>query len=125
MSVTHGHPRQHVWTFTSAHDEVTNTACPCIHPSQHFGVVIPSFVGDDYYCETGSRTRGEQRYYFEDPLWDGEGCEGESECCDRGGPSFCKQLPQPTQEDIELRVCRDEQRNNEDIVLEQIELYIQ
>ena len=70
VSVTHGHPRQHVWTFTSAHDEVTNTACPCIHPSNSFVSVIPSFVGNDYYCETGSRTRPEQRYYFEDPLWD-------------------------------------------------------
>ena len=132
VSITHGSPRQHVWTFVAAHDEVVNsqlpfeyTACPCIHPSHSFEGVIPSFIGNDYYCETGRRTYSEQHYYFDDPLWDGEGCEGENECCDRGGPWFCKQLPQSTQDDIEFRVCRDENRNNEDIGLEQIELYIQ
>ena len=130
VSITHGFLRQHVWTFAAAFDEFADsqpsyeyTACPCIHPSHSFEGVIPSFVGDHYYCETGSRTRVEQRYYFDDPLWDGEGCEGENECCDRGGPWFCKQLPQPTQDDIELRVCTN--NNNEDAALEKIELYIQ
>ena len=71
----------------------------------------------DQYCETGGRTPVEQRYYFDDlddPLCDGEGCEGEYECCDRGGPWFCKQLPQPTQDDIELSVCNN--NGNEDAV---------
>ena len=85
-----------------------------------------SFVGNDYYYENGSRMRSEDRYYFDDPLWDGEGCEGENnECCDRGGPWFCKQLPQPTQDDIEMRVCLNSFFQDEDVVLEQIEFYIQ
>ena len=61
--------------FTNAHDEVvTNqqnaefTGCSCLHPSVSFAGVIPSFVGEDYYCETGTRTNAQQRYYFEDPL---------------------------------------------------------
>ena len=86
---------------------------------------MPGFVGEDYYCETGSRTRVQQHYYFNDPLWDGEGCEGENECCDRGGPWFCKQLPQLTRDDIEVRVCTNSAGSDEDAVLEQIELYIQ
>ena len=61
--------------------------------------------------------------YFEDPLWDCEGCEGENACCDRGGPWFCKQLSQTTLDDIELRVCNND--GNEDAALEQIKLYIQ
>ena len=132
VSITHGSPRQHVWTYAAAHDEaLTNryhqeyTACPCFNPSVPFTGVIPDFVGEDYYCETGSRNEAERRYYFDDPLWDGEGCEGENECCDRGGPWFCKQLPQPTQDDIEMRVCTNSNNSDEDVVLEQIKLYIQ
>ena len=127
VSLTHGSPRQHVWTFADATDETrfTDVTCPCLRPSLTFTGVIPGFVGEDYFCETGSRDEAEQRYYFDDPLWDGEGCEGENECCDRGGPWFCKQLPQPTQDDIEMRVCTNSVNSNEDVVLEQIELYIQ
>ena len=132
ISLTHGSPRQHVWSFAAAHDELydsdrirTGTNCPCLHPFAPFVGVLPDFVGEDYYCETGSRREVEARYYFDDPLWNGEGCEGKNECCDRGGPWFCKQLPQPTQDDIEMRVCTNNKRFVEDVVLEQIELYIQ
>ena len=125
VSITHGSPRQHVWSFAAANYELSSkhVNCRCLHPLLSFTGVIPSFVGEDYYCETGSRTSVQQRYYFDDPLWDGEGCEGENECCDRGGPWFCKQLPQPTRNDIKLRVCTN--NGNEDVVLEQIEFYIQ
>ena len=130
VSITHGSPRQHVWSFAAALDEAVTTddlgeytSCPCLHAT--FLGVIPGFVSNDYHCETGSRNETEQRYYFDDPLWDGEGCEGENECCDRGGPWFCKQLPQPTQDDIEMRVCTNSVYPNEDIVLEQIKLYVQ
>ena len=132
VSITHGSPRQHVWTFANANDEALNSefhgeynGCPCLNPSVSFAGVIPSFVGEDYYCETGSRNEAEQRYYFDDPLWDGKGCEGENECCDKGGPWFCKQLPQPTQDDIEMRVCTNTIQSNEDIVLEQTEIFVQ
>ena len=102
VSIAHGSTRQHVGhllmlTIKKLPQDITQSS-----PAAH---VIPSFVGEDYYCETGSRNEAEQRYYFDDPLWDGEGCEGENECCDRGGPWFCKQLPQPIQDDIEMRVC--------------------
>ena len=130
ISLTHGSPRQHVWSFAAAYDEAVTTrnsgeytSCPCLHST--FRGVVPDFVRNDYYCETGSRTRVERRYYFDDPLWDGEGCEGENECCDRGGPWFCKQLLQPTQDDIEMRVCTNSGNSDEDVVLEQIKLYIQ
>ena len=96
-----------MWTFAVANSdnpaENTNTGCPCLNST--FRGVVPNFIGEDYYCETGSTTRAQRCYYFNNPLWDGEGCEGENECCDRGGPWFCKQLPQPTQDDIEMRVC--------------------
>ena len=125
VSITHGSPRQHVWSFAAANYELSSkhVNCRCLHPLLSFTGVIPSFVGEDYYCETGTRTNTQRCYYFDDPLWDGEGCEGQNECCDRGGPWFCKQLPQPTRDDIELRVCTN--NGYEDVVLEQIEFYVQ
>ena len=53
VSLTHGSPRQHVWTLAAAHDEALTTsghhaeytACPCLNPSVPFAGVIPSFVG--------------------------------------------------------------------------------
>ena len=129
VSITHGSPRKHVWTFAAAHDEAITTSnsgeytsCPCLHST--FRGVVPGFVGNDYYCETGSKTRSVRRYYFDDPLWDGKGCGRGNACCNRGGPWFCKQLPQSTQDDIEMRVCTNSY-NIEDVVLEQIVLYIQ
>ena len=129
VSITHGPgiDRQHIWTFAAARDEVhqigSHTRCPCMDFSRSFTGIIPSFVGNDYYCETGSRTYREERYYFDDPLWDGEGCEGQDMCCDRGGPWFCKELAANTTDDVELRICLN--GPTEDIVLEKIKLYIQ
>ena len=38
--------------------------------------------------------------------------------------NFCVKLPTPTTDDIELRVCTDENRYFEDIRLDLIEIYI-
>ena len=44
------------------------------------------------------------QWYTSDPLWDGEGCGGNSTCCEFNNlPWFYKDLPQPTTDDIELR----------------------
>ena len=64
--------------------------------------------------------------FTHDSLWDGCGCGAISTCCSFNSPPwFCKQLPQPTTDDIELRLCGDEVLTNEDTPLEVIELYIQ
>jgi len=36
-----------------------------------------------------------------------------------------KELPSPTRDDIEMRLCADESRSNEDITFESVELYVQ
>ena len=59
-------------------------SCPYLH-STFQGIVL--LVRINYYCETGSREIPEQCYYFDDPLWDGEGCEGENE--DHDSVSSC------------------------------------
>ena len=61
----------------------------------------------------------------DDPLWDGQGCGGTSTCCSFNNPPwFCKQLPQPTTDDIELRLCADEPIGNEDTTIEIVDMYV-
>ena len=132
VSLTYGStPRQHIWTFAAALDEVPGhnaDSCHCTNSKAHvaFTGVIPPFIGDDYFCETGSRVSFQSRWYLDDPLWDGEGCGRFSSCCDRDNrPWFCKELPANTTDDIELRVCLDSSRSDEEVGLEIIELYVQ
>ena len=40
-------------------------------------------------------------------------------------PPFIEQLPQPTTDDIEMRVCVDEPNSNEDIALENVQIFVQ
>ncbi len=130
VSLTHGQsPRQHIWTFVSALDETrSNTeVCPCTRPDLGYYGFVPPFIGQDYFCETGSRQRFifDTTLYADDPLWDGQGCGGTSTCCEFNNPPwFCKQLPQPTTDDIELRLCSDEDINNEDTPIELVEMYV-
>ena len=64
-------------------------------------------------------------YYVNDPLWDGAGCVRGSCCQFNSPPWFCKDLPHPTSEDIELRLCSDDQSTDEDVPFELVEIYIQ
>ena len=129
ISITHGHnPRKHVWSFAATLDETRSNydVCPCTKTDAVYTGVIPPFVGQDYFCDTGSRYRYQNRIYSHDPLWDGSGCGSRSTCCSFNSPPwFCKQLPQPTTDDIELRLCSDQSIGNEGALIELIELYVQ
>ena len=131
ISITHGSPnRRHIWTFAGARDETTagSNRCPCTKTGTRFIGTIPPFVGNDYFCDTGSRNAVQNKLYYEDALWDGKGCGPTSSCCQFNTPPyFCKVLPQATTDDIELRLCEDFVRSgyNEDTPIEAIELFIQ
>ncbi len=129
VSLTHGqNPRKHIWTFANALDEVRSNllVCPCTKTDTPYTGVVPPFIGNDYFCDTGSRYHYANQFYSEDPLWDGAGCGGSSTCCQFNNPPwFCKQLPQPTTDDIEFRLCGDESTNNENIVIEEIQIFVQ
>ena len=122
VSITHGVPgsRQHIWSFVAAWHSGT---CPC-----HSSNGIPSFVGQDYFCETGNDndTDWAGMFFADDPLWDGQDCgtSNTCECTLNNPPWFCKQLPQTTTDDIEVRICGDEPLANEDTPVELIELYV-
>ncbi len=129
VSLTHGRlPRQHIWTFAGALHEDSSmdlAVCSCTISDRPEIGVVPLFIRQDYFCETGSRKLFNDTFYFEDPLWDGQGCGGNSTCCEFNNPPwFCKQLSQPTTDDIELRLCFNQDIDDEDIPIEIAEIYI-
>ena len=107
VSLTHGSPRQHIWTFAAGAAERRIDFmwhCPCDAPSN---ITIPSFVGEDYFCESGSNSGSANGYHPYDPLWDGKNCTSTSTCCSFNNPPyFTKQLPNPTTDDLEIRQCQ-------------------
>ncbi len=129
VSLTHGQsPRQHIWTFANALDETDagSSVCPCTRTDVPYTGAVPPFIGQDYFCETGSRQAAANLiFYSDDPLWDGQGCGGTSTCCEFNNPPwFCKQLPQPTTDDIELRICGNQNIGDEDTTIEIADIYI-
>ena len=125
ISITHGSPRQHIWTLMGGYIETgTDTwFCPCNNGSI---ASVPSFVGDDYFCESGTLAYHGVKLYPDDPLWDGEGCGGdEGPCCNAPGiPWFHKVLNSSTTDDIELRMCSNHNTYNEDTPVGLYELCI-
>ena len=130
ISLTHGrNPRKHIWTFAAALHEVTtqpNSLCPCTNIHNPVTIPNPPYVGSDYFCDTASETIAENKFYSSDPLWDGQGCGRLNTCCSFNKPPwFMKELPSSTSEDIEMRLCANQARTNEDINFETVELYVQ
>ena len=117
VSIIYGSsPHQHIWTFAATYSEYysrsssgDNWACPCTHTNQTYTGAVPRFIGEDYFCDTAvsaAEKRPGLKLYIDDPLWDGQGCSQNSTCCSFNSPPwFCKQLPNSTTDDIELRMC--------------------
>ena len=125
LSVTYGSPRSHIWTFAdglSKGNNYPNCNCPCaLYP----GPEAPPFVGENYFCESGvSGQYSLGQWYLDDPLWDSQGCVSGSTCCNRGGPWFTITLNQEVSDDIEVRWCFNHAASDEDIGVEQLEIYV-
>ena len=127
VSITYGSPgkRQHVYTYAAGVSEKQDwDACPCAGG----GVSAPSFVGSDYYCESGNPNAiFSTVWYSSDLLWDGQQCGGnEGTCCSPPDlPWFCKTFPTPIAEDLEVRICTNEVLDNENVAIVSFEMYIQ
>ena len=89
---------QHVWSFAAG--------CNC-------SVVLkkPTVIGQDYICD------GVQARQHTELLW-------ASQQCGRNSTWFYKVLS-PTTTDIRVRICRDQERIDEDLAIKTLELYIQ
>ena len=128
VSMTHGSPRQHIWSFANGLSEVNShpmSTCPCVAGSSSNN--IPSFVGRNYFCETGITSGHVTSIFYPngDPLWDGQGCGPTSFCCTFNSPPwFNVQLSSPTTDDIEVRICGDSPIGDEDTPIQLIELYV-
>ena len=131
VSVTHGAPRNHIWTLAAgitdrAHYIGLGWECPCVNPSDAGNVPPPSFVGNNYYCESGNPTDSGAGniLYTADPVWDGQQCEGQ--CCSNGKspPWFSVALPNTTTDDIEVRICIPE-GYVDDVGIHLLELFVQ
>ena len=130
VSLTHGYPRKHIWTFANGVDEQTTytcCTCPCVTGSTGSDK-IPSFVGQNYFCETGLTrwpVRNGVLWPDGDPLWDGEGCGPTSSCCTFNSPPwFNVQLLLPTNDNIEVRICGEHGIRIEDTPIQLIEIYV-
>ena len=127
VSITHGFPtRAHIWTYAADTSETSShLACPCDSGSSSSP---PSFVGNNYYCESGNKNNSFINYflYADDPLWDGEDCSTEGTCCSNGRspPWFTVPLNVTTNDNIEVRICADF-NTSEDTPIELLEIYIQ
>ena len=135
ISLTYGSkPRKHIWTFMAQTQENTislsNKAflCPCCNLSTE---VTQAAIGNDYFCESGNPDPGwnaweYSKMYTDDPLWDGKDCGSyETECCQAPGiPWFHKVLDNSTTDNLELRVCCDQDTTDEDVPVHFYEIYI-
>ena len=106
VSLTHGNsPRTHIWTYAA-----TRPSCTTCFTDR-----FPAFLDSSQYtCDANSGCT--QNQVCGTLLWNGNECVGTT--------TFYRQLPQPTSDDIEMRVCRDEERSNEDFLLTFIEIYV-
>ena len=128
LSITLGNPRKHVWTYAAGLSEASiNNArgnCPCAATP---GDSPHPFIYNDYYCESGSPGAPSNVYITSDPLWDGSGCtEANDNCCTNANmPWFYRQFPMAQQDDIEARICTDNIFDNEDVAVDQLQLFVQ
>ena len=127
LLISYGNPRQHIWTYVVGLCDdrtYTNSNCPCTIGG---GPTAPSFVGTNYYCESGCiSTYSTLSYFFNDPLWDGSDCYRSTNCCTNPTlPWFYRELSESTTSDIEARICRQNGFSNGSPMIDQLELYIQ
>ena len=123
ISITAGQPRQHLWSYAAARNEIFGITCPCNNNNTHYGQHVPDFVGEHHYCESGFSGSPNSNTAWDDPLWDGAGCTAAgNECCERYG-WFHRVIP-PTTDDIEVRWCSNDPRANEDVYTDLVEIWV-
>ena len=110
VSLAYSAERKHIWAFAAgAH-------CPCNTGTNY---PQPSFVpSDQFFCN--SRVSNVA-------LWDGDCTQTQSpECCQLNSPPwFSVQLPDATTDAIDVRLCGDQAPADEDVNIQQIEIYVQ
>ena len=120
VSVTHGTPWGHIWTLAAGFTEGEYISqgfdCPCVNSSIPGNVFPPSFVGNNYYCESGS------------PLCSttlsGMASSVRVSVAAMENLLHGSVWSYQTTDDIEVRICMG-QPSYDDVAIELLELYIQ
>ena len=125
--ISHGKSQKHIWAYATGKEKVPLSVyhgfCPCTDP--RYDGIVPPFIGNDYYCDSGVESGPVAGQFYTTPLWTGEGCTPPNFCCSHSGmPWFCKTLPIPTTDYIEIRNCHNQLGSTENTALDLIELYI-
>jgi len=120
VSITHGDPRQHLWTFASGlykHEDSPGSCPGCVLYAEQ----PPAFVGASWTCDSGNPDKSYDPVWYKDPLWDsdsaGPGCAPPAE------PGwFQVTLDDSTSDFIEVRLLFD--GCDENIAVTELELYV-
>ena len=78
VSLTHGNPRQYIWTFAAA--VRMNRICDdCRNESR---------LTSDFFCDSRSSSDTSNSFHSANPLWDGVGYMADNECCPTDNPPY-------------------------------------
>ena len=101
---------------------VVSSLCPC---SQLSCELPPSFIHNNYYCESSTMTEI-LGISADDLVWDGDGYSyGSSYCSEPNLPWFYHQIQLTASEDTETRICHDEAASDENVLVKELQLYVQ
>ena len=111
VSLTHGTSpnRTHIWTYAAAIliGDDTDRCTTCDKNK-------PFYIGTNFTCTAGHCN---PQSCFDDAIWtDGLPCVGNE--------TFYRQLSESTTDNIEMRVCRDQGRWDEDILISYVEIFV-
>ena len=112
VSLTHGTSpnRNHIWTFTAVIKFGADTDRCTVCDSNK-----PFYIGTNFTCTAGHCTAWPCE--LNNAIWtDGLSCFGNE--------TFYRQLSESTTDNIEMRVCKDQGRNDEDILISYVEIFV-
>ena len=114
VSLTYGNSshRNHIWTYTTAVIVGDNRkGCGIC------SYMKPSFIGINFTCNTVHCVSGND--CFPISPWGGE---AQQPCF--GNETVYRQLSESTTGNIEMRLCRDQDQDDEDILISFLELFV-
>ena len=104
--------RNHIWTYTAATTVGSSTrGCDQCNHEKPSNIPGTNFTCTSAHCSDADNC-------FPNTLWGNEA----QQCF--GNETFYRQLSESTTDDIEMRVCRDQRRSDEDILISFVELYV-
>ena len=122
ISITHGSPRQHLFTYASVW---RIKSCPC-----KGGRGPQAFVGHNYYCGDDvelASGRWQKRWFPDTIIWHAAtGCSDiDIACRDDARPWFSVEtVCGSTSDNIEIRSCQDQAYKDEAIGIANLEIYV-